>query len=741
MSAIEIETGPRGSRPMIPPNDYEKESQRCSEFITEYYEIEGESNVKKMKYLSQLQEIANGKTEEFRIFIDDIRTHFGCSDSLYNAILNNTNRYESIFYQVVDFLMPQPTEKLKLSNMDVISVIVAHRKACLENSGYDEEKIKKVFPPDLQRRYTILFIPSRSQPRLAIRDVVASHIGKLVRIRCIAIKTSEIMPQLSIGTYTCSRCGYETYQEINSASFMPVPECVSEECKKVGKETGTLELQTRGSKFLRSQEIRIQEQQDQVPVGHMPRSMSVQILESLTRKIKPGDYIDVSGIFLPRPYTGFQAMKAGLLTDTYLRATDIVHLKETYIESSSSSVNLEAVMELSKDPDVYTRLASSIAPEIFGHSDIKKILLLMMTSGVTKTLPDHVRMRGDINVCLMGDPGVAKSQLLKYIAKTVPRGVYTTGKGSSGVGLTAAVTRDQTTNEVMLEGGALVLADNGICCIDEFDKMNDADRTSIHEVMEQQTVSISKAGINAVLNARASILAAANPINSRYNPKKTPNENINLPPALLSRFDIMFLIIDKPDLENDTRLARHVASVHKEGFAPQNSESSITTEVLRRYIGEARKYRPCVSPEIGTYISSAYVALRKAGEDKKNAGYTTARTLLSIVRLSQALCRLRFSEDVTREDVDEALRLFEAARVSVDGVDGKITRKNEGSLVSKAFRMIKSIMEDDPRAEINDIMRSLIDNGLSREVVEECLKEYEDCGIWKIEDGWLEIIG
>ncbi|XP_065426662.1 DNA replication licensing factor MCM7 [Chrysemys picta bellii] len=558
------------------PRDYAAEKEKVKRFLQEFCR-DGELGKKDFPYRDQLVSLAHREQVALYVDLDEVAEE---DPELVDAVCENAKRYVRLFADAVHELLPQHKER-EVVHKDVLDVYIEHR-LMLEQRGRDTGEThspQNQYPPELLRRFELYFkAPSGSKARV-IRDVKADCIGKLVTVRGIVTRVTEVKPMMVVATYSCDQCGAETYQPIQSPTFMPLIMCPSQECQ-TNRSGGRLYLQSRGSKFIKFQELKMQEHSDQVPVGHLPRSISVAVHGENTRLAQPGDHVSITGVFLPLLRAGFRQMAQGLISETYLEAHRIVKMNKSEEDELGSGELTEDELRQITEEDFYDKLAASIAPEIYGHEDVKKALLLLLVGGVDRN-PRGMKIRGNINICLMGDPGVAKSQLLSYIDRLAPRSQYTTGRGSSGVGLTAAVLRDPVTGELALEGGALVLADQGVCCIDEFDKMLESDRTAIHEVMEQQTISIAKAGVLATLNARCAILAAANPAYGRYNPKRSLEQNVQLPAALLSRFDLLWLIQDRPDRDNDLRLAQHITYVHQHSRQPPCAFQQLDMKLMR----------------------------------------------------------------------------------------------------------------------------------------------------------------
>ncbi|KAI8867578.1 MCM-domain-containing protein [Ramicandelaber brevisporus] len=567
-----------------------------------------------------------------------------------------------------------------------------------------------------------------------MRSLNPSDIDKLVSIKGMLIRASPVIPDLKSAFFRCNVCDSNETVAVDRGYVDEPAKCNNNQCRA----TRSMILIHNRCEYADKQVCRLQETPDMIPDGQTPHAVSLHMFDELVDFAKPGDRLEITGIYRGIPVRANPRMRTvKAIYRTYL---DVVHIRKTDKKrlgsdnstvadnefevkvnesdslSNSASMSEDEIHALSQDGQLFDILSQSLAPSIFGLEDVKKGILLQLLGGSNKNLDRTAapRIRGDINILLVGDPGVSKSQLLSYAHKIAPRGVYTSGKGSSAVGLTAYVTRDPDTRQVVLESGALVMSDGGVCCIDEFDKMSDSTRSILHEVMEQQTVSVAKAGIIATLNARTSILASANPIDSRWDRTKTIVDNINLPPTLLSRFDLVFILLDLVNERDDRRLARHLVSLYLENRPGLPSFANtaagvriISKEKLTQYITYAkREVNPVLGEDAADELVREYVELRGIGRKdsqglaiakrERNKRITaTVRQLESMVRLSEAHARMRLSPIVEASDVLEAARLLkEAIRQSATNEKGVIDIDHLVTGISASSRKVLTEMMD-----------------------------------------------
>ena len=548
--------------------------------------------------------------------------------------------------------------------------------------------------------------------KIPIREIRAAHLRRLIAVDGIMVRASAIRPMLRVAVFRCSNCGAKYRIPQEEARITP-----PDRCGRCMSKRSRFELIAEESDYIDFQLVGIQEKPEDLPPGQLPRIIDVGLKGDIVDVARPGDRVIVTGVL--------QAIHDR--EPDSLRKTSKMYLEAVSIERASKEPETLTITpeeeklfrEMAKDPEIHKKLVESIAPSIHGLEHIKKAVMLLLFGGRTKQYPDGTKVRGDIHVLLVGDPGTGKSQLLKYVAMMAPRGIYTSGRGSTAAGLTAAVVRDKT-GGMMLEAGALVLADMGVACIDEIDKMRSEDRVAIHEAMAQQTISIAKGGIVATLNARTSILAAANPVLGRYDPYRSFTDNVDLPITILSRFDLIFVLRDEPQKERDEKLAEHILGLQSKSTAV--TSPPIKPEILKKYIAYAKRIQPELTPSAAKLIKDFYLQMRSIYQQTSTVTIT-ARQLESLIRLAEARARAALREYVTEEDVFDVIDLMKRSlsEVGIDIETGKpdidvILTGKPKSMRDKFVMLldaIRELQEEKGYAEDEEVREALREKGLT----------------------------
>lgn len=559
---------------------------------------------------------------------------------------------------------------------------------------------------------------------IPLKILLSKYIGSFVSADGIVRKTDEIRPRIEMAAFECRGCFRRHEVEQTSDSRIIEPSL----CECGGRSFRLLQEE---SKYIDTQTARMQEPLENLSGGTEPKQMLMVLEDDLVDRLNPGDKVRITGTLKT-----FREERSGKFKN-YIYVNHIEPLEQEFEELNLTEEDEAKIIELSQDPNIYNKIIKSTAPSIRGYRDVKEAIALQLFGGSAKVLEDETRLRGDIHILIVGDPGIGKSQMLKYVSKLAPRSIYTSGKGTTGAGLTAAAVRDEL-GGWSLEAGALVLGDQGNVCVDELDKMRSEDRSALHEALEQQTVSIAKAGIMATLNSRCSVLAAANPKFGRFDRFKVLAEQIDLPAPILSRFDLIFIVEDKPDVKNDSELAEHILEIHKSNTI----DYEIEPELLRKYIAYARKnVNPILTEEANTVLKEFYVTTRNSNAEEEAPVPITARQLEAIIRLAEACAKIKLKDYVEKEDAEKAVRLQlaclkevgvdpETGEIDIDQVEGR-TPKSDRDKLKRVTEEIEILEEEFAgEAPVNILISNMADKyNISEDKVESIIRNLKNKGL------------
>lgn len=642
-------------------------------------------------------------------------------------------------FLVVDYL------DLAMFNLDIAQELLDNPENTLKTAQLAIEKL------NLKKNLKNFFVRFKNIPaseKILIRNIRSAHIGKFIEIEGVVRQKTDVRPQAKSAKFECPSCG-------NIMNIIQLEQKFNEPIQCGCGRKGGFKLLSK--ELVDVQRIVLEEATENLDGGEQPKRFNLLLKHDLTstmsdKKTNPGNKLLVTGIVTEVPislHTGGKSVDFDLILDgNYLEP-----LQEEFSAVKISPEEEEEIITFSQSDNPLKRLVNNFAPSIYGYEKIKEALILQLMGGVIKPRSDGVRTRGDIHVLLIGDPGAAKSQLLKRVTAIAPKSRFVSGKGASGAGLTASVVKDEFLKGWALEAGALVLANKGIACIDELDKMSDEDRSAMHEALEQQTITISKANIQATLRSETTVLAAANPKYGRFDPYEVLGKQINLPPALISRFDLIFAVRDIPDKDKDAKIASFILNLHQDIKRADNVD--LTTDFIKKYFAYAKKnVFPRISNEAIEEIKNYYVKIRNSGgtsEGGIKAVPITARQLEALVRLTEASAKIRLSKEATRDDAKKAVELLHhtLSQIGLDPDTGKLdidrittgvtaSQRNHISVVKEAISSLANEFGKEPIPE-EEVIKECELKGLEESKVEEVLEKLNRAGdIFKPKHGFIK---